>query len=120
MLLPSCIIIAGNEKASKIQTFNSIFLETLETVLYSLGCKHQTFYKLEEKYQISPRNLSDNIKLFANAFKEIFGDASVLIEIKIMQLLHSKVPKFRYHPQKQEITLYRYLTELKNHLGKTN
>ncbi len=111
-LLPCPLIIIGTEKASSIPDFNSVVLDSLNTLLSSLGCKKQVFHLLKEKYKINYYTVSKNVQAFTKALEEIFGEASPILEIKMMHLIHDKVPKFSYYPGEETLSFNSYLKNL--------
>jgi hypothetical protein len=111
-LQPSCLIVVGTEKASSEQNFDFIVLDTLDALLSSLGCKQEVFHQLNEKYAINYQAISKNIKAFTIALEKIFGEASSVLEIKMMRLLHEKVPNFKYRSGKEELLFSSYLEKL--------
>ena len=114
--MPSCLIVAGNEKASEKHTFDYLLLDAFDTVLSSLGCKKEIYRQLESKYNITCHELPVDIKHFTYAINELFNEAVLILELKMMQEIHNKTPAFKYFPTKEEIDFYEYLTELKNYL----
>ncbi len=119
---PSCLIIVGaesNSNSSKL-TFDSVLTETLDEVFSSLGCKQSIYRQLDANYGVSRQAISENIKAFTDAFENLFGEASLILEIKIMNQLHSKVSKCKYYPDKEELCFSGYLENMKKFLFLTN
>ncbi len=50
-----------------------------------------------------------DVAAFAEAIEDVFGPAAHLIEMRIMQFLHEKVPSFRYIHVKGELSFLNYV-----------
>ncbi len=98
----------------KIPTFDELLLETVDSTLSTLvnSSKQIIYSYLEKRYNIKREAIPNNIATFVQALEEIFGQASLLIEAKIMQTLHSKVPDFKYLP-KEELSFVDYAKNLR-------
>lgn len=116
---PSCLIITGSESSpnSSKLTFDSVLTETLDEVFSSLECKQNIYRQLDANYGISRQAISKNTKAFTDALEDLLGEASLILEVKIMSLLHSKVPKCKYYLGKKELYLSGYLENVKKVLS---
>jgi hypothetical protein len=112
---PTCLITVGTE--NKL-TFDAVLTQTIDEAFSTLNCQKEIYLQLETKYKITPQIVTQNIDAFTDALKDMFGEASLLIELKIISQLHSKAPDFKYYVGKdQELTLSGYLSGLKNFLA---
>jgi hypothetical protein len=112
---PACIITIG-AKTHKENTasFETILTQVVDETFSQLGCKQNIYRELETKYTISPKSIPDNPDVFVAALKDMFGESSLLVELNIIQLLHSKTPKIKYRPRNlDEFTLCGYIKNLK-------
>ena len=108
-----CIITVGS-KNTTILTFESILIQAVDTAFSTLNNKQNIYCQLETKYAISLLDIADNPEAFAAALKDMFGEASTLIELKIVSLLHSKAPQIKYCLRKdEEFTFCSYLQNFK-------
>jgi len=111
---PTCIITIGAKNNINRPTFESILTQAVDEAFSSLGCKENIYSQLETKYAICPQAIAENPDAFASALKEMFGDSSLLVELKIMSQLHSKTPAIKYYLHTEEdLTFSAYLKNLK-------
>jgi len=113
---PTCIITIGAKTNTNRPTFESILIQAVDEAFSSLGCKENIYGQLETKYQINPQTIAKNPEAFASALKEMFGDASLLVELKIMSQLHTKTSQIKYYLHTKDLTFSAYLKNLKAHL----
>lgn len=110
---PTCIITIGAHKETKSSHFESILTQAIDEAFTSLGCKQNLYLELEKKYALRSQAIAENPDAFEAALKSMFGDASPLVELKIMGLLHNKVPQIRYHLRAdEELTLSSYIKNI--------
>jgi hypothetical protein len=118
---PTCIITIGDINSNATHNkpaFESLFTQAVDETFSCLGCKQKIYQQLEIKYDVTPQAIAENLDAFAAALKDMFGDASLLIELKIMSLLHSKTPKIKYHlSAKETLDFCSYLKNLKAFLS---
>jgi hypothetical protein len=116
------IINAILENQSPDRNFNQVLIETLDNVLLSRVEKfRQSIYnQIETQYQIGKEEIPNNIQKFANAIEKILGDAALIFEIQIMQIIHQKTPDFKFFPKKVNFSFSCYLENLQNYLRSTN
>lgn len=113
---PICII-STKQETTKPTHIGKIIFEALDETFSQLKCKQTVLNILNEKYNINQKTIPKKTTEFTQALKEIFKDASIIIEIKTINLLHQKIPNFKHHP-KQEITLNSYLQDLSHYWQK--
>jgi hypothetical protein len=112
-----CIVTIG-AKDTNVPTFEAIVIPAIDATLSSLENKQEIYRLLEAKYGISLLDIADNPEAFEAALKDMFGEASLLIEMSLIRNLHYRAPKFCYHLGKnQELTLSSYLYRLKHFLA---
>jgi hypothetical protein len=80
------------------EIFGEVFLDAIDSALSMLGncAKNAVYESLESNYDICKERIPHEVEAFANALEEIFGQAAQLIEIRIMRVLHQKVPSFNF------------------------
>lgn len=118
ILKPTCVIVAGTEKASEKHAFDYLLLDAFDTVLSSLECKQEIYSQLESKYNITCHRLPVDINIFVDIINDLFNEAALILELKLIQELHSKTPAFKYFPSKEEIDFSEYLMKLKDFIRK--
>lgn len=114
---PTCIITIGAKNNTSKPTFKAVLTQAVDEAFASLGCKDNIYRQLETKHAITPKAISENLEAFTSALKEMFGDASLLVELKIMSQLHSKTTSIKYYLHTEEdFTFNAYLNNLKAYL----
>lgn len=109
---PTCMITIGNK--TETTPFETLLTQALDETFTTLGVKQQFYNHLKTKYRLHPWQTAENLDVFTAALNEIFGDASPLVELKIISQLHSKTPKTRYRLNGgEELTLCGYIKNLK-------
>jgi hypothetical protein len=100
--------------SSKGPNFNELLLETVDATFSTLGdsSKEALYRYLEKRNGVKREDIPGNIATFAHALEEIFGQSALLLEARIMQTLHSKVPDFKYLP-KEELAFAEYIENLR-------
>jgi len=78
--------------------FDEVLLEAVDSALRVLGeSGKRIFYQyLADNFGKKREQIPNAIDEFGTALEIIFGQAAVLIEIKIMAALHEKVPGFNF------------------------
>ncbi|MGB9676566.1 MAG: hypothetical protein ACPL0C_05200 [Candidatus Bathyarchaeales archaeon] len=73
--------------------FDDVLMESIDETLTSLGesVKQSIYYHLEDKFQISKKEIPKRIEDFANGIEKIFGLGAHFIEILIMKKLYEKI-----------------------------
>ena len=83
------------------------FGETVRKVVYS---------QMQNNYNISKQEIPNRIEEFAAAIEEIFGIGARLIEVKIIETLHTKAKGFLYVPKEGELLFKDYVQNLRHFL----
>ena len=99
--------------------FQKIISETIDQTLTALGepIKKQIYHAIEAKHGIKKIEIPQNIEAFANALEYLFGEASLILEIRIIQTLNRKATGFAYRP-KREFSFAEYVNALKHYLNR--
>lgn len=109
-------ILELSEKKNKTleSTFETITLEAVDEVLSSLGqsCKLVIYLQLEKTFKIRKNEIALRIEDFANAIEQIFGAGAKLIELRIIEALHGKIPDFVFFPNIKDIVFTEYVAGL--------
>jgi len=105
-----------NEPAQAI--FEAAVVQAVNDILSTLGenAKETIYSHLKNSYGINKEEIPSKIEAFANAIEETFGVVGKLIEIKIIERLHSQYKDFRYAPKNGKLDFVKYVTTLRNHL----
>lgn len=75
------------------QEFEEILLDSIDEAFSSLGdkVKNVIYFQLENKFQLTKKQIPPRIVDFSDALEKIFGLASKNLEILIMKKLHGKI-----------------------------
>lgn len=104
---------------SSVKTaFNESIEESIEAALSLLGnvSKEKVYRHLENKYGLKKEDIPRRIEEFASAFEETFGSVAKLLEIKIIERLHSKYKNFSYSPMNADIDFIEFINNFQNFL----
>ena len=107
------------EKTINKPNFDQVLIETLDLAFSSIdkAYKQVIYHQLEKQYALSKEAIPSNIKQFSQAIEDLFGEAALILEIKIINILHNKVPNFKITTQKEEkLTFISYLENLQNYM----
>ncbi len=114
---PTCIITIGAKTDTDKSSFIAILTQAIDEAFSTLGCKQNIYSQLETKYAITQTGMAENPDAFVAALRDMFGESSLLIELKIMGLLHIKAPKVKYYLRaEEELNLSSYIKNLKFYL----
>jgi hypothetical protein len=89
-----------NKDVSPNQTcsFERLFSESVDSAFSILGtqAKELIYRYLANSCELSKEQIPNNIELFSQSIENLFGQSARLIEIRVMKILHEKVPAFSY------------------------
>lgn len=78
--------------------------------------KQEIYFHLENAFMISKQEIPFRMKDFVDAIEQIFGIGAKLIEIRIVEALHRRIPDFIYTPKRSVVTLKEYTASLRTFL----
>ena len=83
---------------SLVTSFDQMFLESVDDVFSALGnqASNILYEYLEANCGISKTQMPHKTREFASALEAVFGSAARLIEIRILLVLHQKIPGFKF------------------------
>ena len=116
LLASSCPILVKNEPGEVV--FGAIVEQAVDDTLSALGeSPKQAIYRhLKIVYGIDKEDIPYKIEVFASAIEQTFGSVAKLIEIKIIERLHSQCEDFCYVPKNAELDFVEYITDLQSRL----
>jgi hypothetical protein len=116
LLSVSCPILMKNEPVEAI--FEATVGQAVDDTLSALGeSPKQAIYRhLKIVYGIDKEDIPNKIEAFADAIEQTFGPVAKLIEIKIIERLHSQHEDFCYSPKNGKLDFVEYITDLQNRL----
>ena len=91
--------------------FNQTFLDAIDSAFTMFGDNaSQAIYRyLQNSYGISRKDLPEKVELFAIALENLFGKASVLVELKIMATLHQSATEFKFSSRANDLSFVCYV-----------
>ena len=94
--------------------FNVAIIDTVDEIFSSFcNIDKDAFYRhLEDTFKIKKQEIPFKIAGFADAIEQIFGVGAKLIEIRIIETLHRRIPEFVFFPKKGDIDFKEYVTSL--------
>jgi hypothetical protein len=97
--------------------FNKLLLKALDSTFSVLGDsgKQAIYRNLKNKYGLTKEAIPNNTAKFVDAIEEVFGQAAVLLEARIIHALHNEVKDFVYFPGHDKISFAGYLGCLSNY-----
>ncbi len=92
-------------------TFSETFLEAVDKAFIMFGDKaSQAIYGyLKDVHGVNRADLPNKVDTFALALENLFGKASVLVELKIMETLHRSAPEFKFSLKADELSFVCYV-----------
>jgi len=116
LLSSSCPILMKNEPVEVV--FGAIVEQAVDDTLSALGenPKQAIYRHLKIIYGINKEDIPNKIEDFASAIEQTFGSVAKLIEIKIIEQLHSQYEDFCFAPKNQELDFVEYIMNLQNRL----
>jgi hypothetical protein len=81
--------------------------------------KEVIYLNLENTFKIKKQDIPFKIEGFTDAIEQMFGVGAKLIEIRIIETLHKRIPEFTFFAQKASIGFNEYLVSLRAFLRQT-
>jgi hypothetical protein len=78
--------------------------------------KQEIYFFLENVFKIRREEIASNIENFTDALNQMFGIGARLIEIKIIQAVHKKIPEFIFTPRGSAVIFKEYISSLRTFL----
>lgn len=116
----TCVItLSGGDSSFGQVSFDALFLEAVDVAFSLLGepNKQMLFRYLSVKSGLGREAIPYNLGAFEVALEQVFGQGALLLEVKIMQFLHSKVPETRFFPNGEGLYFVDYCESLRRVLG---
>ena len=115
--IESCFEIALENRKDPLETrvFGNLFSEAVDCAFSMLGDQGMRliYQHLEDTYGISREKIPNEVGRFAEILEGIFGQAAHLFEIKIMGVLHRKVPGFNFSAGNENFSFVGYVEALR-------
>jgi hypothetical protein len=105
----------GKKQQTPEEKFNFAITETVDESLSSFkNLDRETAYlHLEKTFKIIKEEIPLQIESFVDAIEQMFGFASKLVEIKMIEALHKRFPEFVFFPKKGDVDFKEYVVSLR-------
>jgi len=114
LLSRPCTLLIKNEPGEAI--FEVAVGQAIDEILSALGenSKQAIYSHLKMVYGIDKEDIPYKVEDFAKAIEQTFGSVAKVIEIKIIERLHSQYEDFCYAPKNRELDFAEYITDMQN------
>ncbi len=111
----------GKKQQTPEEKFNFAITETVDESLSSFkNLDRETAYlHLEKTFQITKKEIPLQIESFVDAIEQMFGVASKLVEITMIEGFHKRFPEFVFFPKKGDVDFKEYVVSLRAFLLRT-
>jgi hypothetical protein len=98
--------------------FDDAIEESIDATLCLLGkaSMDKIYSHLEIAFGLKKEDIPKHIEEFAYAFEKTFGSVAKLLEIKIIERLHSKCKKFSYTPLNEDVDFVEFINNFRKYL----
>jgi hypothetical protein len=106
------------DNPSKKTLFDEAIEESIDATLCLLGkaSMDKIYAHLENAFGLKKEDIPKNIEEFAYALEKTFGSVANLLEVKIIERLHSKYKKFSYTPLNEDVDFVEFINNFRNYL----
>ena len=113
--MESIFITHSNEGKPFKKQIDMKILEAIDESLASFGdsVKQVVYFQLQSNFNIPKQEIPTKIEKFAETLEAIFGIGARLVEMKIIETLHSKANGFLYVPKDEDFMLKDYVQNLR-------
>lgn len=115
----TCVLQLGHKQNE--DEFKATIIETVDESLASFSNldMQAVYLHLENTFKIKKQEIPYNIEGFTDAIEQMFGNGAKLIEMRIIEALHKRIPEFVFCPKKVDIGLKEYTDGLQAFLLQT-
>jgi hypothetical protein len=98
--------------------FEATMTEAIDESLTSFKSlnKQEIYSCLENVFKIRKEEISCKIEDFTDALNQMFGIGAKLIEIKIIEAVHKRIPEFIFTPRRGAVIFKEYIASLRTFL----
>ncbi|MEJ5327357.1 MAG: hypothetical protein WHU54_03800 [Candidatus Bathyarchaeia archaeon] len=111
----TCTIQLHKKKHNQKQkNYENTLIEAIDAAFAQLGpnITKTIYFRMEKTFKIKKQELPHKIQEFTEAIEQIFGAGAELIEIRIIEELHKRIPIFMHFPKKRNLDFIEYVTDL--------
>ena len=110
-----------NNQKSGEDKFKAAVIEAVDESFASCSKldKQAIYFHLENAFKIKKQEIPCKIEGFSDAIEQMFGVGAKLIEIRIIEALHSRIRAFVFLPDKGDVDFKEYVASLRAFLLQT-
>ena len=118
----TCTLQLSRKEQKPTEELNVAIIETVDGSFSSFSNldKETIYLRLENAFKIKKHEIPCKIETFVDAIEQIFGVGAKLIEIRMIELLHKRIPEFVFFPKKGDIDFKEYVASLRAFLLQTS
>ena len=75
--------------------------------------KQKIYVHLEEAFEIKKQEIPCKIEEFVDAMGQMFGIGAKIVEIRIMEAVHKRMPEFMFTPKRGNVIFKDYVKSLR-------
>ena len=112
----TCILqLSGKNQKTGENKFEATIMEAIDESLGSFGSldKLEVYWHLENSFKIRKQEIPCKTEEFADAMEQMFGIGAKLVEIRIIEAVHKRVPEFMFTPRKGAVIFKEYVASLR-------
>jgi len=118
----TCVLQLRKKQKQTEDEFKVTIIETVDESFSSFSNldKQAVYLHLENTFKIKKQEIPCKIEDFADAIEQMFGIGAKLVEIRIIEALHKRIPEFVFFPKKGAIGFKEYVASLRAFLLQTS
>ncbi len=112
----TCILqLSGKNQKTGENKFEATMMEAIDESLGSFGSldKLEVYQHLENSFKIRKQEIPCKTEEFADAMEQMFGIGAKLVEIRIIEAVHKRVPEFMFTPRRGAVIFKEYVASLR-------
>jgi hypothetical protein len=111
----ACTLQLRKNQKSNENKFEVTMTEAIDESLASFKSlnKQEIYSYLENVFKIRKEEISSKIEDFTDALNQMFGIGAKLIEIKIIEAVHKRIPEFIFTPRRGAVIFKEYVASLR-------
>jgi hypothetical protein len=106
---------SGKNQKTDENKFEATMIEAIDESLGSFDSldKQEVYHHLENSFKIRKQEIPCKTKDFSDAMGQMFGIGAKLVEIRIIEAVHKRVPDFMFTPRRGAVIFKDYVASLR-------
>lgn len=112
----TCILqLSGKNQKTGQNKFEATMMEAIDESLSSFASldKLEVYRHLENSFRIRKQEIPCKTEEFTDAMGQMFGFGAKLVEIRIIEAVHKRVPEFMFTPRTGTVIFKEYVASLR-------